>query len=252
MKNILLPFALSGCLLLALSGFAVTGAPEAKYETTTHHGDIIRIPDNVQYIETSPEVYSEAERKIREYLADHINLGEVFGLGNDSIQALLVGGFVRQRMLEALGDTHAFNYPNFRAQIALCMVQPYYHCGWAIADQEQAVEFFSYFAEVYSFSEGCIIRNPRTDEFAIIWRLIGWPITEPIFVLEEYGIRLVIDFDPEFRTIEWMEDITDVKFSVPFGDQSIVLRPVIMGEPRDNIIYYVGSDFERMFVVESH
>ena len=224
--------------------------PDIEYETTSYKGEEITIPTDVKYFEISREVFDQAEEKLRDLLINKKNLGEKFGWGNDYIDKLLIGGFVRGRISASLKDKYELDFRNFRSEIAFCLLPPHPHYRWWIAEKKETIEFFEYFKEVYNFTDECTIRKPRTDELAIIWRLIGWDITEPMFVVEEKDVRLVIDFDSEFKNIEWMEDISNVRFLISVNEKLVEVKPAIIGDPKNGVIHYMGSDGETFYVIE--
>ena len=230
-------------------GIPVVSAAEIVYDTTTFEGEVITIPINVAYVETTPEIFERAQVQVRKILTNKENFGENFGYGNERIDKLLIGGFVRKRICSLEKDKE-FDYENFRTDITFSLLPPHPHYGWWIADETKIIEFFKYFNETYNFTDECVIRKPRTDELAIIWRLIGWDITEPMLVVEENDLRLVIDFDADFKNIEWLEDISDVKFLLSVGEKLVEIKPAIVGDPKNGNILYMGNAGEEFLVIE--
>ena len=208
------------------------------------------IPDGVTYIVCSDETNERVVKKLNSLTRKGVQLASLFKTGNSERQNLFVGGFMTRHISPELGVDSLNGYSKFNTQITLSQFPSVEHRGIHIKEREQYIGFSDSFSRVYDFSDESVIRKPSSKELALIWRLIGWGITEPIYVIEKDESKVVIDFDATGKKIEWMEDLSNFEFTLDIEGQEIMLKAEVVGDPGKESVVYIGKRNDSVIVVE--
>lgn len=190
---------------------------------TATYADEPIAPDGITYVTASDAVNQTAHDALQAaFSGDKLDLASLISKGIEKNGKVLLGVYLSQTLAHDPGYVKG-SLADGEYQLPLSKKDGVViHAMLLAANKPEQVKGLSdLLAKIYAPVKPFTIRKLTKDEMALIWFYVSWDLTEPLYVVEGGGHRLVFQFDPSGTSLSWIEDMTAPCFRLSIRDSGL-------------------------------